>query len=102
MNELSDKNRPRKLEDIFREGMEEAEMAPSDLLWSRIERDLHIKEAGLYKKRLVWYQRLAAACVVLVLFAGAYLFFDARQVSQPGLIARKETSRHPRPRLAMG
>jgi hypothetical protein len=79
MSELSDKNRPKKLEDIFREGMEEAEMAPSDLLWSRIERDLNVKETGYFKERLVWYQRLAAACVVLVLFAGTYLFFDARQ-----------------------
>jgi hypothetical protein len=82
MNELSDKNRPKKLEDIFREGMEEAEMAPSDLLWSRIERDLNIKEAGYYKERLVWYQRLAAACVVLVLFAGGYLFWEDRQDHQ--------------------
>lgn len=82
MNELSDKNRPKQLEDIFREGMKEAEMAPSDLLWNRIERDLNIKETGYYRERLAWYQRLAAACVVLVLFAGAYLFFDARQDQQ--------------------
>jgi hypothetical protein len=90
MNELSDKNRPKKLEDIFREGMEEAEMAPSDLLWSRIERDLNIKETGYYKKRLGWYQRLAAACVALVLCAGAYLFFDARQETQGALTAMQQ------------
>lgn len=79
MKELSDKNRPKKLEDIFREGMKEAEVAPSDLLWSRIERDLNIKETGYYKERLVWYQRLAAACVALVLCAGAYIFFENQE-----------------------
>lgn len=87
MEELSDKDRPKKLEDIFREGMEEAEMAPSDLLWSRIERDLNKKEAVRYKQRLQWYQRLAAACVVLLLIAGAYLFYDARQHQDNAVIA---------------
>jgi hypothetical protein len=95
MKELSDKNRPKKLEDIFREGMEAAEMAPSDLLWSRIDKNLDSKETGYYKERLVWHQRLAAACVVLVLCAGAYLFFDARQHNNPPAIARQESGQAP-------
>jgi hypothetical protein len=95
MNELSDKNRPKKLEDIFRVGLEEAEMAPSDLLWSRIERDLNIKETGYYKERLVWYQRLAAACVVLVLCAGAYIFLETRQENLAVLTAPTEIAKTP-------
>ncbi|WP_026463312.1 hypothetical protein [Adhaeribacter aquaticus] len=76
MNELSDKDGPKKLEDIFRAGMEEAEVSPSDRLWSRIEQNLDSKETKLYKEKLVWYQTLVAACITLVVCAGAFLFYD--------------------------
>jgi len=83
MNELSDKNRPQKLEDIFRNKMEEAEMAPSDNLWHRIEHDLDVQEKTYYKKQLVWFQRLAAACVILLLFVGGYVFYDHQLDHKP-------------------
>jgi len=76
MNELSDKNRPKKLEEIFRINLEEAEMAPSDNLWNRIEHDLDRQEKKYYQKQMVWFQRLAAACVLLLVFAGGYVLYD--------------------------
>lgn len=83
MEELSDKNRPQKLEDIFRVGMKEAEVTPSERLWDRIEQGLEAKnEATYYKKRLIWFQRLAAACVVLVLLAGGYLLYDYQVIAE--------------------
>ena len=76
MNELSDKDQPKKLEDLFRNGMEGAEVAPSDNLWNRIEHDLDIQEKGYYKKQLFWFQRVAAACALLLLVAAGYFFYD--------------------------
>jgi len=83
MNELSDKNRPQKLEDIFRNNMEEAEMAPSDNLWNRIEHDLDRQEKKYYHKQMVWFQRLAAACVLLLVFAGGYVLYDYQFAHDP-------------------
>ncbi len=95
MNELSDKNKPQKLEDIFREGMGEAEVTPSDRLWERIDHKLDTKDATFYKERLIWFQRVAAASVILILFTGGYLFFDYRTTENPQLaIADKSPAEH--------
>ena len=89
MEELTDKNRPQKLEEIFRNNMEEAEMAPSDNLWNRIEHDLDKQEKKYYQTKMVWFQRLAAACVLLLLFAGAYVFYDYQIKREPIIATAK-------------
>jgi len=94
MNELSDKDQPKKLEDLFRNGMDEAEMAPSDNLWNRIEHDLDIQEKGYYKKQLFWFQRVAAACALLLLVSAGYFLYDYK-FKHEGIIAtanKKETT----------
>jgi hypothetical protein len=77
MKESSD-NKPQKLEDIFRQRLEEAEVSPSDRVWERISQDLDAKEAGYYKERIGWYRSLAAACIFLVMCAAGYLFYDIK------------------------
>lgn len=76
MKELSDKSKPQSLEELFRVRMEAAEEMPSDRVWERIEQGLNLKEAAYYKKRVSWYKSLAAACIVLVLCAAMYLYYD--------------------------
>jgi len=83
MKELSNKNKPQKLEDIFQTGMEGAEVTPSARVWERIEQGLDQKEAGYYKKRLSWYKALVAACIALVVCAAAYFVYDINNAHSP-------------------
>lgn len=79
MKESSDNtNQPRKLEEVFRDGFEPAEVAPSAKLWRRIEQELEVKQAGYYKKHLAWYRGIAAASVLLLMLAMGYFWYDTK------------------------
>ncbi|MDQ4139537.1 MAG: hypothetical protein M3142_03340 [Bacteroidota bacterium] len=79
MKESSDNsNRPRKLEEVFRDGFEPAEVDPRASIWHRIEQDLEVKQAGYYKKRLVWYRSVAAASITLLMLALGYFWYDTQ------------------------
>ncbi len=80
-------NRPRKLEEVFRDGFEPAEVSPRASIWHHIEQELEVKQAGYYKKRLVWYRSVAAASITLLLVALSYFWYDAQtghQLNLPG------------------
>ncbi len=64
------------LEDVFRHHMQDAEATPSPDLWARIDHDLTVQENAQYKKRIVYYRQLAAACFVLFVMAGAILLYQ--------------------------
>ncbi|GEO04888.1 hypothetical protein AAE02nite_25520 [Adhaeribacter aerolatus] len=87
MKELSDKSKPQRLEELFRTRLETAEAEPSERVWERIEQGLDLKEAGYYKERVNWYRSLAAACIVLVMCAAMYLYYDvnSRQPANQGM-----------------
>ena len=86
MNESSDNtNQPRKLEEVFRDGFEPAEVAPSNNLWSRIEQDLDRREVSYYKRHLGWYRSVAAASVLLLMLAMGYFWYDTQTVHQVAL-----------------
>lgn len=75
-----------KLEEEFRNRMYDAESSPSQHLWSRIDHSLTVQESGEYKKRMVFYRQLAAACVALLILAGgagAYYFGGTPATQQP-------------------
>ncbi|QMU31331.1 hypothetical protein [Adhaeribacter radiodurans] len=79
MKESSDNsNRPRKLEEVFRDGFESAEVNPRTSIWHRIEQDLEVQQAGYYKKRLVWYRSVAAASITLLMLAMGYFWYDTQ------------------------
>ena len=83
-------NRPRKLEEVFRDGFEPAEVSPRASIWHHIEQELEVKQAGFYKKRLVWYRSVAAASITLLLVAFSYFWYDAQtghQLKLPGTSA---------------
>lgn len=71
-------NRPRKLEEVFRDGFEPAEVTPRASIWHRIEQELEVKQAGYYKKRLAWYRSLAAASITLLVLAISYFWYDTQ------------------------
>ncbi|AKD03103.1 hypothetical protein POKO110462_05105 [Pontibacter korlensis] len=60
------------LEEEFRRRMQDAEASPSADLWDRIDHSLTVQENGHYKRGMLFYRQLAAACVTLLLIAGGF------------------------------
>ncbi len=65
----------RNFEEEWKSALEGAEIAPSDQLWNSIDLKLSHAERGEMKKRVVFYQRLAAASVLFALCLGAAGWF---------------------------
>jgi hypothetical protein len=67
----------RNLEDSFKEAFESAEKDPNENVWTNIELELEKNAAGKMKRRLLFYQLLAAASIsfaVLTIGIGFYAF----------------------------
>lgn len=64
------------LEDSLRNRLQDAEATPAPDLWERIDHDLTVQENLQYKKRVVFYRQLAAACFVLFVMAGSLLAYQ--------------------------
>jgi hypothetical protein len=63
-----------KFEESFRDAFEKAEVSPSDRAWVNIELELEKAKGGDLKRRLMFYQMLAAASVVfaMAIAGGSY------------------------------
>ncbi|HEV8514267.1 MAG TPA: hypothetical protein VGQ59_13385 [Cyclobacteriaceae bacterium] len=78
-----------KFEQSWKEAFEGTELSPSDSVWVNINRDLAAAEGETMKKRIVFYQRIAAASVLFALLIGSlgiYRWNDNR-----GQIAQNKT-----------
>ncbi|OKL38990.1 hypothetical protein A3841_03310 [Pontibacter flavimaris] len=60
------------MEEEFRHRMQDAEASPSADLWARIDHSLTVQENGQYKRGMLFYRQLAAACITLLLVAGGF------------------------------
>lgn len=60
----------RKFEESWKEAFDQAEIGPSENVWTNIELDLEKAKARKLKRRLVFYQMLAAASVIFALGIG--------------------------------
>ncbi|MCX8490460.1 MAG: hypothetical protein ORN54_05280 [Cyclobacteriaceae bacterium] len=60
----------RKFEESWKSAFSDAEMNPSEEVWDGIDLRLSKMESGNMKRRVVFYQRLAAASVLFALLAG--------------------------------
>lgn len=75
--------------------MFDAEASPAPDLWARIDHELTVQENKDYRKRVLFYRQLAAACFVLFAITGAllgYHFHDGTHQgqSQPTMAALPE------------
>jgi len=70
------------LEYLFRQRLGEAEVPPRLQLWEQLDHDLLVQQNDAYRRRLVVYRWLAAACVLLVLGVGGWA--GLRHLSVPG------------------
>src|SRR5260221_46452 len=78
-----------KFEENWKEVFEGTEVAPSDLVWANIDRDLANADSEAMKKRIVLYQRVAAASVLFAILAGSFGIYRWRD-NDPQL-AQRET-----------
>jgi hypothetical protein len=60
-----------KFEEEWRQAFEGAEVAPHESVWTAIDLKLSHAESGSMKRRVIFYQRLAAASILFALCLGA-------------------------------
>lgn len=70
-------------EESLRNALEKAGIAPSDKVWTNIELDLEKEKGGNLRKRLLFYQILAAASVVFAMAIGGVGLYYNLNPGQP-------------------
>jgi len=63
----------------WKDAFEEAEVSPASSVWSNLDRELALAEGKESKRRVLFYQRLAAASVVFALMAGSFGAYHWKQ-----------------------
>ncbi|GHM98951.1 hypothetical protein WSM22_04410 [Cytophagales bacterium WSM2-2] len=61
-----------KFDESWKDAFDEAGVTPSDLVWAGIDQKLTQEEGEGIKRRLVFYQRLAAACILFAALTGVF------------------------------
>jgi hypothetical protein len=81
-----------KFEESFKSAFDKAEISPSGNVWTKIELELEKEKGGHLKRRLFFYQMLAAASVVVgmtIAGVGYYYSFNQNQNNRP-LLAQEQ------------
>ncbi|MBT1708558.1 outer membrane beta-barrel protein [Fulvivirgaceae bacterium PWU5] len=90
---ILDDTESRKVEGVFRQTFDGAGVNPSENVWTNIELDLMKAEGGKMRRRLVFYQLLAAASITFALGVagmGYYLLKDRELTGAAGQLAYQE------------
>jgi len=73
----------RKFEESWRNAFADAESDPSDTVWTNVDLQLSRAESGSMKRRVLFYQRLAAASVVFALaLSGLGIWYSTRNKTE--------------------
>ncbi len=81
---MKDLNKTR-FEEEWSKAFEEAELPPGGDVWTRLDAHLANQETRKYKNRLLWFQRIAAGVLLLLLGGGAWLWMG-QQPAGPQLV----------------
>ncbi len=82
----------RKFEDSFQEAFKDAELNPSENVWTNIELDLERANGDSMKKRIVFFKMLAAASLVFALCAGGLTYYIFSDNGSSSMIAQQRNS----------
>jgi len=75
-----------KFDDAWREAFEGAEQSPSREVWASLDNKLNLAEGGTMKRRVVFYQRLAAASILVAVALGSLTtYYISRQRNDTNL-----------------
>jgi hypothetical protein len=74
---MKDLNKTR-FEEEWGKAFEEAELPPNNDVWARLDAHLANQETRKYKIRLMWFQRIAAGVLLLLLGGGAWLWIGGQ------------------------
>ena len=73
-----------RFEESWKDSFKDAEVSPSDSLWTNIELDIEKAEGKVMKKRVLYFKLLAAASVAFAMtFAGAAVYFGSKRNLDP-------------------
>jgi hypothetical protein len=84
----------RKFEDSFQAAFKEAEVNPSEQVWTNIELDLEKAEGDKMKRRLVFFKMLAAASVAFALCVAGIGYYLLNGTNQPANLAERTDVRN--------
>lgn len=73
-----------KFEESWKNAFDKAEVSPSDNVWTNIELDLEKTTGGHLKRRLMFYQMLAAASVIFAMAIGSFGLYYVNQKQNSG------------------
>lgn len=96
---MQDSERPKfeeKFKESWKKAFDGAESTPPDHVWNAIELDLASQESAAMKKKVVFYQRLAAAMLIFGLIAGSYGYYNGVKSegrNEKGLAQQKEQNK---------
>lgn len=83
-----------KFEDAWQKAFENAEEAPSENVWTSLEQGLNKAETITMKRRVVFYQRLAAASILFALMLGGlttYYISNLTNQQQMSLVTERSS-----------
>ncbi len=76
----------RKFEESWEKAFSDAEINPSEKVWDGIDMHLSKMESGSMKRRVVFYQRLAAASILFALLAGGVVAQKSKPIDKEPLV----------------
>lgn len=90
---MKDLNKRTEFDKQWEDAFEEAEMAPSEGVWDKIDSALSKEEAGYFRKRAFIYKLLAAASIVFALGVGIFSinYYLALQVEPISLLEKNNS-----------